>query len=934
MSHSPHPVRRRLMQMMLLTSTAAVLLTCSAFVVYELIASRRQVLEQVATLARIIAANSTAALAFRDEQDAAQVLATLKTESSIVAAALYDAQGGIFARYPADGAAAMYPATSQPDGYRFSGGSLEGFQSVSEQHDQKLGALYVRSDMAALYRRFWLYGAIAAAVMTASLLLAYLLSRLLQQQISRPVLSLANTARAISERADFSVRAPPIGEAAEFQLLTTAFNQMLARIDAQSSELKENEERLRAVLNSALSAVVVMDASGMIVDWNDRAEQIFGWAREEALGRSLADTIIPERDREAHRRGLARFLSTGHGPLINQTIEVTALRRDNTEFPVEVSISVLQERGTVTFCGFLTDITERRQAQRKLQAQLARLDLLQRTTRAIGERQDLDSIFQVILRNLEDNLPIDFGCICRYDAAAHTLTVASIGTSSETLAQQLGIEVSTGLPIDQNGLSRCVAGALVYEPDVREAQFAFPQRMAGAGLLAVVAAPLIVESQVFGMLIAARRKPASFSSGDCEFLRQLSEHVALAAHQVQLYTALQQAYDDLRHSQQTILQQERLRALGQMASGIAHDINNAISPVALYTESLLEREPNLSERAREYLRTIQRAIDDVGQTVARMREFYRQRDQQSDLMPVDLNPLVGQVLNLTHARWSDVPLERGAVIDVRTELTPDLSPVLGTESDIRDALTNLIFNAVDAMPDGGTLTLRTRASDDRSAVELTVIDTGVGMDEDTHRRCLEPFFTTKGERGTGMGLAMVYGMVKRHGARIQIDSSPGQGTAVTVLFPAAASAGPAQIHPPVIAATMRGLRLLVIDDDPLLTRSLFHVLETDGHHVTPADGGQAGIDAFAAACRNREPFDLVITDLGMPYVDGRAVAAAIKALSPGTPVLLLTGWGQRLITEQSVVPNVDRVLSKPPKLPELRRALAELVRPAGWTEQA
>ena len=155
------------------------------------------------------------------------------------------------------------------------------------------------------------------------------------------------------------------------------------------------------------------------------------------------------------------------------------------------------------------------------------------------------------------------------------------------------------------------------------------------------------------------------------------------------------------------MQQERLRALGQMASGIAHDINNAISPVALYTESLLEREPNLSDRARDYLLTIQRAIDDVAHTVAGMREFYRQREPQLALTPIDLNLLVQQVIDLTRARWSDLAQKHGIVIKVQTELSPDLPSVVGAQGEIRDSLTNLIFNAVDAMPEGGTLTLKT-----------------------------------------------------------------------------------------------------------------------------------------------------------------------------------------------------------------------------------
>jgi CheY-like chemotaxis protein len=166
-----------------------------------------------------------------------------------------------------------------------------------------------------------------------------------------------------------------------------------------------------------------------------------------------------------------------------------------------------------------------------------------------------------------------------------------------------------------------------------------------------------------------------------------------------------------RETQRTAMEQERLRALGHMASGIAHDINNAISPIALYTASLLEVEPNLSARTREYLETAQRAIDDVAATLARMREFYRKQEPGSMLAPMRMNSLVQQVLEFTRARWRDMPQRRGHVIEIATELAPDLPAIMGIESEIREALTNLIFNAVDAMPSGGTLLLRTRFSD-------------------------------------------------------------------------------------------------------------------------------------------------------------------------------------------------------------------------------
>jgi len=406
--------------------------------------------------------------------------------------------------------------------------------------------------------------------------------------------------------------------------------------------------------------------------------------------------------------------------------------------------------------------------------------------------------------------------------------------------------------------------------------------------------------------------------------------VALASNQAQLYSFLQAAYDDLRATQQAVTQQERLRAVGQMASGIAHDINNAISPITVYTESLLDTEPNLSHRTRKYLETIQRASDDVAQTVSRMRELYRQREPQMTLRPVLLNELVRQALDLTRVRWNDMPQQQGLVIEATAELAAVNPMTMGVESEIREALVNLIFNAVDAMPNGGKLTLRTGvtsspADPSVSTIYVEVLDTGVGMDEETRRRCLEPFYTTKGERGTGLGLAMVYGIVERHSAEIEIDSVVGRGTAVRLKFNAAA-----RTTEPVStsrAPSVTGLRILVIDDDPLVQKTLADTLEAEGHHVTTANGGQAGIDAFRASSGGSQPFSLVITDLGMPYVDGRKVAAGIKAASPATPVILLTGWGQSMTEDRDIPPYVDLLLSKPARLRELRGALAQLFPP-------
>jgi len=693
--------------------------------------------------------------------------------------------------------------------------------------------------------------------------------------------------------------------------------------------LRESEAQTRSIIDGALDAVITMNGEGIITGWNPQAEITFGWTRSEAVGRLLEQTIIPLQHREAHRLGLTRYLATGEAAVLNKRLELNAVRRDGREFPVELTITPIGSGERRGFSGFVRDISERKLAQSRLQAQLERLSLLDQVTCAIGDRQDLPSIYQVTLQNLEERLPADFSCVLNYDPDADTLAVGHIGSRSVAQATELDLAERSRIAVAANGLQRCAHGHLVYEPDTVAAAFAFARRLAQGGLHSVVLAPLYSDSNVFAILLVARRVAHGFSSAECEFLRQLSAHVALAAQQAQLYTALEQAYNDLLQTQQSVMQQERLRALGQMASGIAHDINNALTPATLFTETLLETEAGLSAQGRESLTTVRRAIDDIAHTVSRMKEFYRY--QEAVMLPTQLNPLVRQIVDLTRARWSDMPQQRGTVIEMHTDLGPDLPAVLGVESEIREALVNLVFNAVDAMPNGGAVTVRTHALDGparQACIEVT--DTGVGMDEATRRRCLEPFFTTKGERGTGLGLPMVYGVAQRHSADLKIESKVGQGTTVSLHFPTVetAIAGMPATTQQAASARPRLLRILVVDDDPLLLRSMQHTLETDGHEVIAANGGQAGIDAFHAAQQAGALPTLVITDLGMPHVDGRKLAAAVKAVSPTTPVIMLTGWGHRLVAEGDIPDQVDQLLSKPPKLAELRQALARHAQPA------
>jgi CheY-like chemotaxis protein len=373
-----------------------------------------------------------------------------------------------------------------------------------------------------------------------------------------------------------------------------------------------------------------------------------------------------------------------------------------------------------------------------------------------------------------------------------------------------------------------------------------------------------------------------------------------------------------------------------MASGIAHDINNALSPVLAFSELVLKKEDQLSPASRKHLEHIKTAAEDIAHIVERMSEFYRRRQQGKRMGLVNVNKLVEQVVDLTRPRWHDMPQNHGVVVKVTTALAETLPDLYANESEFRETLTNLLLNAIDALPKGGTIQIATKAVTDTTEffggsaptkILLEVQDDGIGMDETTRQRCLEPFFSTKRDRGgSGLGLAMVYGMVERHQGTIEVESELEKGTTMRLIFPvrSAPAAGDDTHHTTILSR--KALRILCIDDEPLLRELLKELLEFEAHCVTTADGGQAGLDAFLTAKAAGHPFDVVVTDLGMPHVDGRKVAQGMKEASPETPIILLSGWGSMMNEKGDHPTHVDTILSKPPRPAELHETILKVVK--------
>ena len=535
----------------------------------------------------------------------------------------------------------------------------------------------------------------------------------------------------------------------DVQRQTAKLTQELQERKFAEIALRDSEERSRQVIDTAYDAFVSMNANGAVIDWNPQAENVFGWSREEILGKDVAEHLLPVRSREEHRRGLRYYLTSSEGLKLNRPVEMAALHRDGHEFEAEMTMSPGIVKGLRVFNMFVHDITERKQTEQALR--------------------------------------------------------------------------------DSN-------------------------------------------------------------------------------------TQLGQALGDLESAQRQVIQQERLRAVGEMASGIAHEFNNALSPIVGFSELLIMKPKILSDEAKSkrYLEGIRTAALDAANVVSRLREFYRSREVSEAREPIDLNALVSQTVTLTQPRWRGQAQADGVSVRVSTELAG--RPIVqGDASSIREVLTNLIFNAVDAMPNGGRVVVRTTEHEDH--VLLEVADTGAGMSDEVLMRCLDPFFSTKGEKGTGLGLSLVHGIMERHGGTVDIESEVGKGTTFKLTFPVSALPEPlATVIPADDEPSSRALHVMAVDDDRAVLEVIEAILQAEGHNIVLANSAREALEEL-----KRNKIDLVITDLAMPLMNGDKLAQLMKRMRPGLPVIMLTGFAE-MLDESEASASVDIVVSKPVSPAKLRDA--------------
>jgi signal transduction histidine kinase len=440
----------------------------------------------------------------------------------------------------------------------------------------------------------------------------------------------------------------------------------------------------------------------------------------------------------------------------------------------------------------------------------------------------------------------------------------------------------------------------------KERQFAVDGNHVRDGLRSAIRVPLMYKGEIFGTLNLTSCRPDAYGEREQKILEQVAGHVAVAVQNALLYNEAKRAYEETRHAyeelnqaQDLMVRSEKLRALGEMAGGVAHDFNNILTVILGRAQLAIEtvEDPVLKKS----LTAIEQAAIDGATTVRSLQEFTRVRkDRISD--PVNVSHMVMSALQMADPRLKERTEKDGVAIEVSTEINEKES-VLGDIAELREALINIIFNAVDAMPEGGKISIKAWRNDKQ--VVISIADTGVGMSDETKGKVFDPFFTTKGPSGVGLGLSMAYGIITRHGGDISVESSLGKGTTFYVKLPLGGEEMQNESSSDSLNATGKA-RILLVDDDPNVNEVLELMLSQIGYDVTAVSHGQEAITLF-----KQGNYDLVITDLGMPDVSGWDVAEAVKQRSPETPVVLITGWGVQVDSAQRDKAGVDGVIAKP-----------------------
>ncbi len=758
--------------------------------------------------------------------------------------------------------------------------------------------------------------------------------------------------------------------------------------------LVAEQEHVRSILESALDAVIAIDAEGRVIEWNRQAERIFGWKRSEILGQPLSSAVVPPRYREQYERGLRVYLETGRGEVLNRRVEFSALRRDGSEFPVELSVVAVRSGDETIFTAFVRDISGQLEDKKRLEQSLS---LLQATLESTADgilvvdnqgkivsynRKFLDlwRIPDVVIAARDDDLALSYVLDQLKDPQQFLAKVRELYADPEAESFDI-LDFKDGRVFERYSQPHCLGGHTVGRVwsfrDVthrREMTEALRRSEESYRQLFERATYGIYRSTVDGRLVTVNPALVRMLGYDSpeELLaidmvrdlyldpgerRRLIEHYRSAkviegvevtwkrkdktpvvvrlsgtalrdeSGEVTGFEMIVEDVTERRNLEEQLRQSQKMESVGQFVGGIAHDFNNLLTVILANAEMLARNLPPEAEDLKADLEELRGAAQRGASMVKKLLAFSR-RDELR-FSPVNLAQLAS---DLTGVLRRLVPEN----IELRFLGGDCEACVIADRGAIEQILVNLVTNARDAMPEGGILTIETAETyldeefqsthgwgEAGPYVLLSISDTGIGMDEKTRERAFEPFFTTKPPGvGTGLGLAMTYGLVKHHRGFVEILSELGAGTTVRIYLPKVTEQVVPQPEVSLVSEAGGSETILLVEDDPAVRRAAVKALEKQGYTVIVASDGAEALDLFD---RHADRVDLILSDVVMPRIGGRSLYEALKKKDRMPRFIFTSGYTADEIKERGSLPQEIPFLAKPWTVTDLVRTVREVL---------
>ncbi len=754
------------------------------------------------------------------------------------------------------------------------------------------------------------------------------------------------------------------------------------------------QEHMRSILDSALDAVIATDAEGRVIEWNFQAERMFGWKRSEILGQPISSTIIPPRYRERYEQGLRLYLATGRGEILNRRVESSALRRDGSEFPVEMSVVTVPPGHGVAFAAFVRDISEQREGQKRLEESLS---LLQATLESTADgilvvdnqgkivsynRKFLDMwrIPDVVIAARDDDLALSYVLDQLKDPEHFLSKVRQLYSDPEAESFDT-LEFKDGRVFERYSQPQRLGGRTVgrvwsfrdvtHRRDMTEAlrrsEESYRQlferatygiyrstvdgrlvtvnpalvRMLGYDspeelLMIDMARDLYLDPGERQRLIEHYRSAKVIEGVEVTWKRKDGTRVVVRLSGTALrgqsgeVTGFEMIVEDVterRALEEQLRQSQKMETVGQFVGGIAHDFNNLLTVILANAEMMARNLPVEAADLRADLEELRGAAQRGASMVKKLLAFSRREELR--FSAVNLANLASDLTGMLRRLLPEN-------IELRLLGTDCEACVMADRGAIEQILVNLVTNARDAMPEGGVLSIEVADTwldeqfqsshgwgEPGPYVVLSVSDTGIGMDEKVRERAFEPFFTTKPPGvGTGLGLAVTYGLVKHHRGFIEILSQVGAGTTVRIYLPRIA--GEATGGPEVSLGSEVGGRetILLVEDDPAVRRAAVRALEKQGYTVIVASDGAEALDLFE---RYADRVDLVLSDVVMPRMGGRSLYEALKKNDRVPCFMFTSGYTSDEVKERGSLPLEVPFLQKPWTVTDLVRTVREVL---------